>query len=98
MLEGSPAPATMNSKRRVVSSSRSAVAVAEGTLDVEDVVDASVVTAAVLQASVQLMTAGEDVIDGETEERLSVALAKLLADEDADEVGKETYKVMVRQV
>ena len=88
----------MNSKRRVVSSSRSAVAVAEGTLDVEDVVDASVVTAAVLQASVQLMTAGEDVIDDETEERLSVALAKLLADEDADEVGKETYKVMVRQV
>lgn len=88
----------MNSKRRVVSSSRSAAALAEGAPDVDGVVDVGVVAAAVLHASVQLVvTAVDDVRDGAAEERLSVALARLLADEGANsKLGEETYTLMVR--
>lgn len=98
MLEGSPAPATMKSKRRVVNSSRSAVALAEGTLDAGDVVE-GVAAAVVLHASVQLVTAADDVMEGAAEEKLSVALARLLADEGVgSKLGEETCALMVRDM
>ena len=90
MLEGSPAPATMNSNRRVVN--RSISAVAEGWLGADDVDVGDEVTTE-LVPSEELVTAADDGAGVNDVDTLSVALAELaetVAD-DNDELVENTY-------
>lgn len=87
MLDGSPAPATMNSNRRVVRSSISTVA--EGWLGAEDV-DIDEVTAAVLRPSEEPVTAAEDGTAVNEVDPTRVALAEL---EVAGETDGDPYSI-----
>ena len=81
MLDGSPAPATINCNRRVVSSSMSALAedwLGAGDADVDRVTG-------VLETSEELATTVDDGVAVNDAEPTSVVLVGVTADADTDE-------------